>query len=74
MTARRKTFERGEVRPLRAVVSEGVNEHGTQTETLECGHVVHRKQDAFGHTNAYRRRCRHCPPVPSRRIRKRSRP
>jgi hypothetical protein len=46
--------------PLRRVVSEGFNEHGSQIEHLECGHVVHRRQDAFGHTNASRRRCRHC--------------
>ena len=46
--------------PLRKVVSEGVNEHGVQTETLECGHTVHRKSDIIGPTNAYRRRCRHC--------------
>lgn len=51
---------RGDLGPLRRVVAEGVNEHGVQTETLDCGHVIHRKQDAFGHTNAYRRRCRHC--------------
>lgn len=46
--------------PLRRIVSEGVNEHGVQTETLECGHTIHRKRDIYGHTNAYRRRCRHC--------------
>jgi hypothetical protein len=46
--------------PLRKVVSEGVNEHGVQTETLECGHTIHRKKDLFGHTNAVRRRCRYC--------------
>lgn len=46
--------------PLRKVVSEGVNEYGVQTETLECGHTIHRKQDIYGPTNAYSRRCRHC--------------
>lgn len=46
--------------PLRKVMSEGVNEHGVQTETLECGHTIRRKKDLFGHTNAFRRRCRHC--------------
>jgi len=51
---------RGELGPLRRVVREWNNEHGVQVETLECGHVIHRKQDAFGHTNARRRRCRHC--------------
>ena len=55
----------GDLGPLRRVVAEGVNEHGVQTETLDCGHVIHRKQDAFGHTNAYRRRCRHCRVVPT---------
>ena len=46
--------------PLRRVVSEGINEHGVDTETLECGHTIHRKKDIAGPTNAYRRRCRHC--------------
>ena len=46
--------------PLRKVVAEGANEHGAQTETLECGHTIRRKSDLFGHTNAYRRRCRLC--------------
>ena len=49
-----------ELRPLRRVVSEGENEHGVHTETLECGHTIHRKQDHYGYTNAARRRCRHC--------------
>lgn len=46
--------------PLRKIVSEGANEHGVHTETLECGHTIHRKQDIYGYTNAFRRRCRHC--------------
>ena len=46
--------------PLRKVVSEGVNAHGVETETLECGHVIRRKHDLMGPTNAYRRRCRKC--------------
>lgn len=46
--------------PLRRIVSEGANEYGVPTETLECGHVVHQKQYAFGRTNAYRRRCKKC--------------
>ena len=29
-------------------------------ELLECGHHAPPKQDAFGETNAYRRRCRQC--------------
>lgn len=46
--------------PLRKVVTEGVNEYGGQTETLECGHTINRKKDHVGYTNAFRRRCRHC--------------
>lgn len=46
--------------PLRKIVAEGVNEHGVQTETLECGHVIRRKQDLMGPTNAVRRRCPKC--------------
>lgn len=46
--------------PLRAVIAEGVNKYGVQTETLECGHVVRRKSDIYGPTNAYRRRCWKC--------------
>ena len=46
--------------PLRRIVSEGVNEHGGQTETLECGHTILRKHDLMGPTNAVRRRCRKC--------------
>ena len=29
-------------------------------EKLECGHVVAVRQDIYGPTNAYRRRCRRC--------------
>lgn len=29
-------------------------------EELECGHIVRRKQDFIGATNAYRRRCKQC--------------
>lgn len=46
--------------PLRTIVAEGVNEQGVHTETLECGHVIRRKKDLFGYTNATRRRCRKC--------------
>lgn len=49
--------------PLRRVVSEGTNEHGLHTETLECGHTIRRKKDIIGYTNACRRRCRLCPPI-----------
>jgi hypothetical protein len=54
----------GKLGPLRRVVSEGANEHGVATETLECGHTIRRKSDIYGPTNAYRRRCRHCRDVP----------
>ena len=46
--------------PLRRVVGYGLNEHGGETETLECGHVVPRLSDIYGPTNAFRRRCRQC--------------
>ncbi len=51
---------RAPLAPLRRIIDEFVNEHGVECERLECGHVVHRKQDIYGPTNAYRRRCRHC--------------
>ena len=47
--------------PLRAVVSSAYKPAtGQIMETLECGHVVAKKSDMFGETNAVRRRCRHC--------------
>jgi hypothetical protein len=46
--------------PLRKIIAEGVNGHGGQTETLECGHTIRRKHDLMGPTNALRRRCRKC--------------
>lgn len=46
--------------PLRKIVREFINEHGAEKEELECGHVVPRKQDIYGATNAYRRRCKQC--------------
>lgn len=46
--------------PLRRIVAEGENEHGVQTETLECGHTIRRKRDLIGFTNAVRRRCPKC--------------
>jgi hypothetical protein len=46
--------------PLRHIVGEGIDEHGVNIETLECGHVVRRRQDFIGETNAVRRRCRAC--------------
>ena len=35
-------------------------------EILECGHRVRERQDIFGPTNAYARRCRFCPPNPKK--------
>jgi hypothetical protein len=29
-------------------------------EKLECGHIVRIKEDIYGQTNAYKRRCRFC--------------
>lgn len=29
-------------------------------EKLECGHLANIKQDIYGETNAYRRRCKKC--------------
>lgn len=47
--------------PLRKIVGEFTDEKtGARREKLECGHVVNQKQDIYGPTNAYRRRCRHC--------------
>lgn len=46
--------------PLRRIVAEGVNAHGVETETLSCGHVLHRRNDHGGPTNAARRRCWKC--------------
>jgi hypothetical protein len=47
--------------PLRLVVDWFNDpETGAQKERLECGHVITRKQDIYGYTNAVRRRCRHC--------------
>ncbi len=53
--------------PLRRVL--GVVEEtmpsgvGLLRERLECGHVVPIREDIFGRTNAYRRRCRRCAAV-----------
>ncbi len=46
--------------PLRKVVDGFRNEHGSEMERLECGHVQHVKWDHYGPTNAARRRCRQC--------------
>lgn len=55
------------MQPLRKVVEEFQTPEGFERERLECGHVVNRKQDHYGPTNAYRRRCRFCQPVESAR-------
>jgi hypothetical protein len=36
------------------------DEFGMRREVLICGHIVRIKQDIYGETNAYRRRCRKC--------------
>jgi hypothetical protein len=51
--------------PLRKVVGHkmvAVGSQGTEVlhEELECGHTQPIKQDAFGPTNAVRRRCSRC--------------
>lgn len=45
--------------PLRKVIST-YNDGIRMVELLECGHVIAQKQDMYGHTNAYRRRCWKC--------------
>lgn len=37
-------------------------------ERLECGHIVRIKQDIYGPTNAYRRRCRECARTPVQEV------
>lgn len=47
--------------PLRRIVREFNDPRtGAQREELECGHVIGRKKDLYGHTNAFRRRCAQC--------------
>ncbi len=46
--------------PLRCVIRSFVDQNYSQMEELECGHTVRRKQDIYGYTNAYRRRCCWC--------------
>lgn len=51
--------------PLRKVVDWFNDpETGAEKERLECGHVLNRKQDIYGPTNADRRRCRFCKATP----------
>lgn len=50
--------------PLRKVIGYvDVDGNGWIKEKLECGHIVGIKQDIYGATNAYRRRCKQCPIV-----------
>lgn len=55
--------------PLRAVVAEVMEQIApgveVKREKLECGHVVRIRHDHIGDTNAYRRRCKKCPPKDS---------
>jgi hypothetical protein len=55
------------VRPLRKIVGTVGREiaPGVRVvyEQLECGHEQREKQDIYGPTNAYRRRCRQCPSI-----------
>jgi hypothetical protein len=46
--------------PLRVVVERFFDPHSGERERLACGHVIHRKEDIYGPTNAYRRRCLQC--------------
>lgn len=46
--------------PLRKIVEEFTGDQGNPKERLECGHVINKKSDMAGHTNAYRRRCYKC--------------
>ncbi len=46
--------------PLRKVIGRGVDHLGDQTEHLECGHTILRKQNSFGYTTTDKRRCHKC--------------
>lgn len=48
------------MKPLRKIIREFLNEYGVPKEELECGHIITQKQDHYGYTNAYRRRCSQC--------------
>jgi len=60
-------------KPLRKIVREYVGKYefkdgtlssvDTRLEELECGHVVRQKEDIYGPTNAYSRRCNKCPDI-----------
>ncbi len=45
---------------LRKIVRYYTNYWGTIIEVLECGHEQAERQDIYGATNAYRRKCRNC--------------
>jgi hypothetical protein len=45
--------------PLREIVGY-VTEGALRVEKLECGHTQMPVKDAYGETNAYRRRCWQC--------------
>lgn len=53
--------------PLRRVVNWYTNGIGRLIEVLECGHEQGRLSDAFGETNASRRRCLKCLAAPALR-------
>jgi hypothetical protein len=46
--------------PLRKIVAEENDQYGRVVEVLECGHKQTQKEDIYGPTNAYKRRCRKC--------------
>ena len=47
--------------PLRRILGESFDPRtGRLIEHLDCGHDQAQRQDIFGPTNAYRRRCRAC--------------
>lgn len=48
------------IAPLREVMQAWTDANGMERESLSCGHIVTRKQDIFGSTNAYKRRCKQC--------------
>ena len=58
----------GNCGPLRKVISRTTERYELpsgyvaylECEVLECGHVIRIKQDIYGETNAYRRRCKQC--------------
>jgi hypothetical protein len=58
--AARENGKKGGAPPLRRIVDRHMNQYGATVEVLECGHEQREKQDIYGPTNAYRRRCRQC--------------